>query len=115
MTKPTEEEIKAAAAWLVGDDTAYREEPQYADRAARAMLEAAYGARVAVECMDAMKREARSTKDTEWWLYEYQKAMTNVRYLLMNGQSERATALIDETAARWASAVDQTPKRAVGY
>ena len=52
MTKPTEAEIAAAAAWLMDDDTAYREEPQYAHRAAQTMLEAAWGARVAVECMD---------------------------------------------------------------
>lgn len=38
------------------------------------------------------------------WLYEYQKAMTNVRGLIARGQSESAVRLIDELAEKWGAA-----------
>jgi hypothetical protein len=43
----------------------------------------------------------RPTADEGWWLYEYQKAMINVRGLITRGRSESATSLIDELIARW--------------
>lgn len=43
----------------------------------------------------------RPSSDTGWWLYEYQKTMTNVRGLISNGKSESAVAMIDALTERW--------------
>jgi hypothetical protein len=42
-----------------------------------------------------------STDESSFWLYEYQKAVTNVRGLINRGQSESATRLIDGLIQRW--------------
>lgn len=51
----------------------------------------------------AAERQAiiKPSADEGWWLYEYQRAMTNVRGLIARGQSEAATKLIDDLIARW--------------
>lgn len=43
----------------------------------------------------------RPSADEAWWLYEYQKAITNVRGLITHGQSEAATKLIDDLISGW--------------
>lgn len=39
--------------------------------------------------------------DTAYWLWEYQKAIINVRGLILRGQSETAVQVIDDQIARW--------------
>jgi len=43
----------------------------------------------------------RPSTDETFWLYEYQKAMVNVRGLINRGQSESASRLIDGLIQRW--------------
>lgn len=110
MTKPTLDEIFAAAKWFA---VAYGTDVGTSSRVANGVLEAAYGARAAVACMDGRKPEARQTSDAEWWLYEYQERLVNIRYAIAHGQSERAMAMIDALSADWQAACEvKTPKRA---
>ena len=51
--------------------------------------------------MAADKPTIRPSADEGFWLAEYQKTLTNVRWKIAHGLSESAVRLIDETIQRW--------------
>ena len=43
------------------------------------------------------------TTNTNWWLYEYQKLATRVRWLIDHGKSEQAVNTINDLTHRWST------------